>query len=172
MTNILDRNKQAIFDYVCEKLAGQGRPSYNKQAGTNRCRYRTEDLRCAVGWLIDDEQYRPQFETMPLPHIVCFLGKIDDPTPEDQYHTTFLNRIQRAHDWTTIPAIHKKYFDADGRWKNPFDDGNIASNLLEVAKQYGLKNDAVFKYFDPKITIPAPAPVLTVDTKQKELEPA
>jgi hypothetical protein len=53
--------RQEIFDKVATHLLTQGRRSMN-EAGIS-CAYRGEDgLKCAIGVLIPDDQYKPSFE--------------------------------------------------------------------------------------------------------------
>lgn len=49
---------QEIFDTVIAHLLQQGRPSFDG----DHCRYRLEDLKCAVGCLIPDDQYAIEME--------------------------------------------------------------------------------------------------------------
>lgn len=57
---------QTTFDFIVNELVKQGRPSVVD--GSSRCRYRTtaDDgvtvLKCAVGHLIPDAEYKPYFD--------------------------------------------------------------------------------------------------------------
>lgn len=53
-------NKQEIFNKVYRHLLSQGKRSINNNG---MCEYRTGDgLKCAVGCLIDDKDYKPSLE--------------------------------------------------------------------------------------------------------------
>lgn len=52
---------QSIFDTVAWHLIKQGRPAWAKN-GSGGCMYRTPDgLKCAIGCLIADDEYRPEY---------------------------------------------------------------------------------------------------------------
>ena len=60
--------KQGLFNHVVQHLLNQGRAALEVD---NSCAYRTEDdLKCAVGFLIEDAYYLPSLEgtIMPLPN--------------------------------------------------------------------------------------------------------
>ena len=79
---------QSIFDTVAKHLATQGRKSLHPQNG---CVYRSPngDM-CAVGVLLDDEDYRPSFEG-------CIAKNLPLP-PHLAAHRALLGILQFAHD--------------------------------------------------------------------------
>ncbi|MDF0603201.1 hypothetical protein P1J78_20875 [Psychromarinibacter sp. C21-152] len=80
-----DQN-QHHFDTACAALIRQGVPS----GSPSGCLYRDGDRRCAVGWLIPDENYDPSIEGEPADQIDHLI-----PGPTD---AVFLERLQKCHD--------------------------------------------------------------------------
>ncbi len=85
---------QEIFDTVARHLATQGCRALTTSGA---CRYRTEDgLKCAVGVLIKDEYYRPEFENRPatdndvLAAVTLSVG--------DGIDANLLQALQYVHD--------------------------------------------------------------------------
>ena len=105
-------NKQEIFDTVVNHLRKQGEKSQDEDSGT--CMYRLPKdgkmLKCAVGCLIDDDEYDPSMENRTIlsifePHSglrIPKLRKLED-------HVSFLQGLQSIHD------IHPVY-----EWENYF----------------------------------------------------
>ena len=84
---------QEAYDYVKAKILEQGRASF---APINGCLYRHPDgARCAIGWLISDDEYSPEMEELA----VTLLG--DLPSLEG-LPATFLQDLQVAHDHAAI----------------------------------------------------------------------
>ncbi len=93
---------QAIFDFVVQKIWEQGGPA---RSGSS-CLYRHPNGRkCALGWLIPDDEYRGTMEGSSL---MCATGKISNNTgiegadsewfkvPEE--NIDLLINLQKAHD--------------------------------------------------------------------------
>lgn len=79
---------QEIFDVVARHLLTQGRTALNDQG----CAYRGDDgCKCAVGCLIDDEDYRPTFEGRRASIVATNLGWPCE-------HHVLLNGLQSIHD--------------------------------------------------------------------------
>jgi hypothetical protein len=62
--NLHEHTAQEVFDYVCRKVIEQGAPSVRFEANDEgACLYRGPNgTKCAVGFLIDDADYVPEFE--------------------------------------------------------------------------------------------------------------
>lgn len=88
-------NKQEIFNEVYLRLLQQGVPSIKN----GLCRYRgPNNTRCAVGWLIPDEEYQETFEgkrVMALAREGTEEGPLRKFLWENQ---EFLEELQKAHD--------------------------------------------------------------------------
>lgn len=82
---------QEIFDKVLFSLRKQGKASTKY----GRCMYRGPDgLKCAVGHLIEDADYRPAWEGRSV-HDLLVTGA----APEHLYgNGELLSRLQHAHD--------------------------------------------------------------------------
>lgn len=147
---------QHVFNTVVKHLATQGRQSAIDGADTNKntCAYRmdyqTEDgdvvLKCAVGCLIPDNEYRPKMEWkradtlhdavldneygVPLPVFTKLLHELDrelyalqiETHSHDGFRYGLLFDLQRVHD-------------VQFNWRNLFD---MHAALRTVAKNYHL----------------------------------
>lgn len=89
----LYNTKQEMFNDAAKGLLAQGQPARN--AKTTMCQYRTpEGLKCAVGQLIPDELYRPEFDVYVTLTEMCEEIQL---CPEDL--TSFAYDLQFAHDY-------------------------------------------------------------------------
>jgi hypothetical protein len=92
--NLHEHSAQEVFDFVCLKVLEQGKPSMR---GTG-CAYRGEGgLKCAVGHLIRDEDYRKEFDSG---YIVLSLCNVFDEGLgwTNKAHLHLLRHLQMAHD--------------------------------------------------------------------------
>jgi hypothetical protein len=66
------KEDQEMFDTMVRGLASQGwERSLASVEMSDRCAYRGDEGRkCAVGWLIPDEAYRPEMEGWPVLHVL------------------------------------------------------------------------------------------------------
>lgn len=96
---------QEIFDYVLDHLRLQGGPSgrvVNDMTGKSifQCEYRgPQGKRCAVGWLIADEDYERKFEGTGVagladPNFPLSYSKLYYLKP----NLKLLNELQKVHD--------------------------------------------------------------------------
>lgn len=70
----------ALAERVRDFLMAQGKPS---MVGENKCMYRTsEGLKCAVGCLMSDEEYKSEYEhfTTSSPRLNPFINSLSDST--------------------------------------------------------------------------------------------
>lgn len=88
-------NRQQIFDTVVSKLLIQGQNSVDEVV----CRYRgPEGRKCAIGHLIPDELYNPDFETRSI-DMILEDEKLSKNLPSWMFEEKdFLYRLQAMHD--------------------------------------------------------------------------
>lgn len=86
---------QEIFDVVAKHLGAQGRKSV--QEGTTNCKYRgAGGCKCAVGILLTDEEYRPEFDARSMRvQTIALEGYLPKRL---RRHESFLADMQAAHD--------------------------------------------------------------------------
>ena len=99
--------RQRAFTEMMRGLWKQGKPAIGSQG---ECRYRMSGLKCAVGMLIPDENYRPIMEGMAVADI---MAKLHDYTSDDKFtlyeqEWDFLRDVQATHDSlkTISPPAH------------------------------------------------------------------
>src|SRR5215510_14994918 len=89
----IELTEQAIFDQVATHLLRQNERAVDSKSLD--CMYRTPDgLKCAVGCLITDEEYRPDMEGKTI-LLLCELGWLHQRFLD---HINFLCDLQRVHD--------------------------------------------------------------------------
>ena len=91
--------KQEIFDTVCSSLIGQGERAVKKRGDgePSFCRYRhTKDdgtvLKCAVGWLIPDAEYKTYMKDLSAVDIDWFTSRYNFG------ELAFMDRLRSCHD--------------------------------------------------------------------------
>lgn len=92
---------QEIFDRVVTHLRKQGKKAViENEFGDISCLYRTPDgLKCAVGCLIEDDEYDPSFEGKPI-GIVCEINAII--SKKLCKHLCLVCSLQFTHDLCVI----------------------------------------------------------------------
>lgn len=123
---------QAVLDHVVPLMLKQGKPSMD---GNSHCKYRSgthgETLCCAVGFLIDDDNYTPSMENKS-PTIVGQMEPTSNPIWRKAFRTDegFLYELQDCHDTAAVECA-----------SNP--TLNFNSEFLRLAKRlakaYNLK---------------------------------
>lgn len=79
---------QKVFDKVAEHLIKQGKKSISK----GMCMYRSPDgSKCAAGFLISDEEYRPNMENKPYQDII-------EGYNYSRKHLRLISDLQLLHD--------------------------------------------------------------------------
>lgn len=144
LKNLHEKSLQEIFDYVVEKLAEQGEPSFDNRQKS--CMYRMKKdgkiLNCAAGFLMPQETE----EEMELIEIV--EGKNFDAAievfktkgyrnlarPSVDSKLVLIIRLQRAHDGPQR--------DSTKKWC-----AEVKEKLLEVANSFDLDETSVNKYW-------------------------
>lgn len=113
----MKNNLQEIFNRAVGGVVAQGKPSVNNYG---LCHYRTEDgLKCAVGQLIPDDEYDPEFDiraTTTNYRVVSHIADKLGASPE------FLLDLQDAHD-----ASHR--------------DHNFVESFIDAANRVARKYD-------------------------------
>lgn len=91
--------EQEVFDYVVHHLLTQNQKSILR---SNDCRYRGENnLKCAAGCLIDDDEYKPEFET-----ITWFNLSVKGCFPTE--HRELIQDLQYIHDFYNVENWENK----------------------------------------------------------------
>lgn len=101
-------NKQDIFNRVWDHFVTKGgSASFRKHGGGTTCAYRGEDgARCAVGVLVPDELYRPEWDGAAVS--VSTLARDSKSFAEMleivgcAEHLGLLGELQRAHDGASV----------------------------------------------------------------------
>lgn len=111
-------NKQEIFDKVYLGLKSQG---FIQALGEfEDCQYRgVNGTKCAVGFLIEDEDYTDEFEGVGIVGNVLLQDYLKNRWNIEPDTTRFLLNLQHAHDDGFHPNVMK-------------------INLTAVAKEHGL----------------------------------
>ena len=89
-----------VFNYVKEHLLNQNEKSVDPW--TLSCYYRAQKengdvLMCAVGCLMDDEYYSPEFENSS-PSDIRVRTAIENSIPNWTYNVDLLSELQNLHD--------------------------------------------------------------------------
>ena len=114
---------QEVFDIVVSHLFTQGRPAYD---GVQGCMYRAPDgLRCAVGVLIPDDLYDPEFETNSSDKVIHDLFK--SGLADWREHEKLLLALQDAHDNSLRTLV------------GDFNTTALRTQLLKVAAEFSLE---------------------------------
>lgn len=89
---------QSVFDEVVGHLMRQGAPARKSTYGA--CLYRSEERKCAVGFLIPDEAYVPEMEERGVCELLDKFGKV--LPAYFSLHKGLLLDLQTAHDtWSS-----------------------------------------------------------------------
>ena len=124
---------QEIFDTVVSNLIAQGGRSIHKERYEHKspCAYRGANGRkCAAGWLIPDELYRPDMEDDSATHIFENSEELLDVIGRDGLDDklALIRRLQSIHDgdeeWEPR-SIHYRHEE----WKREFKDAAMVWNL-------------------------------------------
>ena len=125
-------NAQEVFNKVAEHLLTQKAPAIDPDSDC--CVYRAPDGKmCAVGCLISDEEYKPEFEQDGIGRIINkgFLPNLKE-------HESLLLELQRVHDssngsfWKDDLIEVSKLFNLDMSVCNKF---NYQENSNETNKK-------------------------------------
>lgn len=118
-------DKQAAFNYVCRQLMSQAKPSFHYVDGDPdkpNCLYRSENGRCAVGWMIPNKAYRKKFECKSVITIVLKNSHIRNLPYIRPWNIEELDALQKIHDKAAViwgenqqqswPAVIREHFEA------------------------------------------------------------
>lgn len=115
-----DMSYQQVFDHVVMHLAKQGKRSMREEGGG--CAYRGKDnTSCAVGCLINDTDYKYQFEGYPIKQLVALHPYV---VQSDMRLVLLLMDLQHAHD-------------------NSISLELLKSNLISTSNKFDLNADLV-----------------------------
>lgn len=95
---------QPLFDRMVAGLRAQNWKKSTQSPTSKTCAYRNPNgLKCAVGHILDDEDYDPAMEEIEVHYLPKHvLEKIlGDPDPSERQYE-FLNACQLAHDYATL----------------------------------------------------------------------
>lgn len=102
------------------------------------CRYREPDgvRRCAVGWLIPDEYYRPYFD-----------GEGEEAADESGMHATAVNRLihEAKGAWLFDPKLNAFAMGLQHAHDKGETPADMKEKLRELAKEYSLAVPDVLK---------------------------
>lgn len=104
---------QEVFDKVAKHLLTQKAKSMGEDEDT--CMYRgANGLKCAVGILIEDDEYSPRME-MGIASLLS--GSVQTPCPHSVYerlspHSTLLGTLQHIHDGEMVDTWEEKLKEA------------------------------------------------------------
>ena len=109
-------DKQITYDIIIAGLRKQNAKSLNKNGN---CAFRgLNNTRCAVGFLIDDKEYRPAF---------------DDPKKDDPGFTFVRNK---GHDESLLSSLMLVHDHSEPKsWEKQFKDIASQFNLIYRAPQ-------------------------------------
>jgi hypothetical protein len=136
---------QEVFDQTVEHLHRQGGPAMDNSSPPT-CVYRGKyDRRCAIGFWIPDDKYKPELESLALhsTSISADIGSYLRPEVRSRSLIRILQELQRSHDL----AWHAP----DGTWADPYDQRKrgIAANLLQTAADFNLDSTKVLTLWPP-----------------------
>lgn len=88
---------QEVFNAVWNGLKSQG---FERSGWGGSCKYRGPDgKKCAAGWLMTDEEYRPSFEGRSADYL-----EVGDLFKSKGIDTSFLMELQAVHDVNNTPV--------------------------------------------------------------------
>ena len=95
-------NTKEMLLYAINKIIEQGEQSITKNPDDKpECMYRSDELKCAVGWLINDEYYKSEMEYSSVTEENVYT-MMDKSLNFDMNDTTdnlgYLTSLQDAHD--------------------------------------------------------------------------
>lgn len=104
LANLHEATAQQIFDQVARHLLQQGKRSIR---ASSMCAYRgRDDLKCAVGCIISDEEYKSEMEgfTWGIGFIteLVKMGVLDKSAKDTDYN--ILRSLQEVHD-NSLPEL-------------------------------------------------------------------
>lgn len=92
LANLAESSAQEVFDWVAYKLLKQNQASVTTGEYGQMCAYRGDGgTKCAAGWLISDDEYKPEFEGNGW-HVLALLGDVPNE------HSDMIFELQKIHD--------------------------------------------------------------------------
>ena len=133
-------NNQEAFNKAVLGVVAQGGPSLvaNHSGFISQCAYRAEDGRkCAVGHLIEDEDYDPFIEKKSVSHLYLrgYIPKLMDVSVE------LLIKLQDAHDYLLTDEHLGEFIvnakDIASEYNLTFPEAEVKA-LLDLSKEVEL----------------------------------
>lgn len=112
---------QDILDTAYAFLIAQGKPSVN---AAGLCLYRgPNSLKCALGFFISDEEYKPEMEcgTVCSPYASAVV------VTNDAHRETFLRALQSVHDKFADQPLHAWLSELNPQIRKLAQDFNLKS---------------------------------------------
>lgn len=116
LENLAEATEQQVFDQVATHLLTQNQKS-QKQGVGGKCLYRYEDLKCAAGCLIADDDYAKKLDAEKQSQ----WGSLYDAGLVPEAHVSLIAELQYVHDSMDVCT-----------WK---------AGLTEVAEKFDLKTN-------------------------------
>lgn len=129
----ISKNQEAfnkVWKHFVEDKKPQSIESLTVDGGSSvRCVYRAgedpkSEIRCAIGLMIPDEEYKPEFDHSSLMTVKSRVSTLS------AYEFNFLDELQKAHDFASMHSFHE----------------SIEARLRTVAEAYNLD---IPKYDNP-----------------------
>lgn len=97
--------RQAVIDYVVPRMLAQGKPSMEGSVCLYRSGTYNAPLCCAVGFLIDEDNYSREMENNS-PKIVGQMVPTSNPTWQAAFReeSDFLKELQDCHDNAAVDS--------------------------------------------------------------------
>lgn len=110
LTTLNDSSSQEVFDWISYNLLRQNAHSMVAGLGLG-CAYRGyNNTKCAVGWLMSDDEYSPDFEGHGWSRLVASYKL-------SRKHLNIINELQYVHDDCRITEWKLKLIDVACRYK-------------------------------------------------------
>jgi len=100
--------KQTILDYVFPALLEQGKPSMLNGKCSYRAGTHAEPLKCAVGFLIDDDLYDSTMENKSSRYLKWYCCT-NNPIWQQAFREEdeFLAELQECHDSAAVDSLYE-----------------------------------------------------------------
>ena len=121
---------QDMFDIAVRGILAQGGPSaIIDSKGEAMCQYRHPNGRkCAAGWLMADDYYKPDFENRGAKFVLKNAGEFDHAD------LAFIERLQEIHDTAALSAADMTVIVGDAEFFKSW-----APRMIDFALTKGLK---------------------------------
>lgn len=118
-------DRQAIYNYVCQKLWEQNECAYS----SSQCRYRHGNMKCAIGHLIPEDFYREVFEGKSYGGLLDYLAESGDQNSQEL--VAFFRKHDSSGGGLFFPRMQYLMHDAIAS-----KDGLFRDNLITGAREF------------------------------------